>query len=604
MHSTEHGSEDNLLKALEYPFDVGTILTKKAALRGLLSRKENISKRIAILGESTTSEVVQMLELFLLKAGINPVFFESDYGQGRQCILSDDPALKDFAPELVYFHTNIRNIRRWPSLGAKHQDPESMAEQELNSYRVAWNKVQKNFNCHVIQNNFEHPNVRVLGNLDGTHSYGNVNYVRRLNQKFAEFAQTTPQFFINDLNYQSSVIGLDKWFDDPLWYRSKYAVSFNAITMICHNLSRIMASVWGLSKRCMVVDLDNTLWGGVVGEEGHQALQLGPETPKGEAFADFQTFVKNIKSIGISLAIASKNYETSAKDGFDHPHSVLRWDDFAARQANWDPKVDSIREISKRIGLGLGSLVFIDDNPAERAIVQQHLPEVATPDVGSSVINFSRVIDRSGFFETADLIAEDLERNKYYQENLQREELQLQFDSYLSYLKSLEMTAQIVLFNAKNLQRIFQLTNKTNQFNLTTYRYSMAEIQKFSEEKKYISLSGQLSDKFGDNGLVSLIIGRIEQDVCHIDLLLMSCRVLKRQMEFALLDTLVKYCEQRRVSEIHGHFIPTERNMIVKDFYQSAGFQLHSQSEHKTSWKIATADYRKLNESIEVIDGL
>jgi FkbH-like protein len=350
------------------------------------------------------------------------------------------------------------------------------------------------------------------------------------------------------------------------------AVSPDATVALAKNVAGIIKSAYGKSKKCLVLDLDNTLWGGVIGDDGVQGLLLGRDHPRGETFQDFQRYVKGLRRRGVILAICSKNDPDIAKEGFSHPDSILSVEDFSAFKANWNPKPGNIREIAAELNIGLDSIVFVDDNPAERAIVSEQLPEVATPDVGSDVSRFAEVLEFERYFEVIDIVEDDLHRSSYYKTNLQRETEQKNCGDYGEFLASLAMSAEITSFSPVYLERITQLINKTNQFNLTTKRYTSAEVERISADPSFVKLYGRLADRFGDNGLVSVVIGRVIDTTLELDLWLMSCRVLNREMELAMFDALVEQCKARGIGRIVGIFIPSKKNGIVADHYRKLGF--------------------------------
>jgi FkbH-like protein len=350
------------------------------------------------------------------------------------------------------------------------------------------------------------------------------------------------------------------------------ALSPTATVALAQNVAAIVKSVYGKTKKCLILDLDNTLWGGIIGDDGVQNLVLGRDHPVGEAFLDFQQYVKDLKQRGVIIAVCSKNDAENAKEGFSHPDSVLKVEDFSVFKANWDPKPDNIRATALELNIGLDSMVLVDDNPAERALVAGELPEVAVPDVGSDVSRFAEILEHERYFEVARVVQDDLGRSNYYSSNAQRSAYQADFRDYGEFLASLEMTAEIGPFLPVYLERITQLINKTNQFNLTTRRYTSAEVEAFSRDPGFITLYGRLADKFGDNGLVSVLVGRVSQETVELDVWLMSCRVLKREMELAMFDALVEECQARDIRKIVGAYIPSKKNGMVSGHYASLGF--------------------------------
>ena len=444
--------------------------------------------------------------------------------------------------------------------------------QELGRFEVIWEKIETKLGALVIQNNFDLPPLRPLGNLEGAAAYGRVSFLMRLNAEFANHARTHSRFLIHDIQYLSAQLGLNNWFETTYWYSFHSAISPAATVVLAQSLAAMVKSVFGRSKKCLVLDLDNTLWGGVIGDDGMEGLLLGRDNAAGEAFQDFQHYVKQLQRRGILLAVCSKNDTEIATQGFSHPDSVLRLEDFSAFKANWNPKPDNIREIAFELNIGLDSFVFVDDNPAERALVAAQLPEVSVPDIGSDVTRFAQALERERYFEVNQVEKEDLSRGSYYGANVQRNVSQGKFEDYCEFLDSLEMVAEIAPFAPLYLERITQLINKTNQFNLTTRRCTSAEVQAMAKDPQCLTLYGRLSDRFGDNGLVSVLAGHKAGATLEIDVWLMSCRVLKREMELAMFDALVEQCQARGICKILGVYIPTRKNGMVSGLYNELGF--------------------------------
>ena len=584
----------------QHPLDVNRILRKKKSIKKhLLTNDDLIDKNIAILGGSTTSEIKNILEIFLLNINIKPHFYESEYNKYYEDSLFGNYELDRFNPDIIYIHTTNKNIINYPNPKDSSQDVEDILSNEINIYKQIWNALSK-FNCPIIQNNFDYTEYRSLGNLDCYDIHGKTYFINKLNNEFSLNARKIDNLYINDINYLSSYIGLRYWFDELLWYQAKYSLSMASIPELAFNISKIINSILGGSKKCLVLDLDNTCWGGVIGDDGIDGIHIGSETAHSESYTNFQKYAKELKDRGITLAVCSKNDFVNAKEGFFHPESILKFDDFTSFKANWDPKHKNIQDIASDINIGLDSLVFIDDNPVERDIVFSQIPSVSVPDVGSDVVDFIRHIDRNGYFEPISLSQDDLNRNKYYTDNKKRSEQLATFESYDQFLFSLNMTAEIESFSPIYLDRISQLTNKTNQFNLTTKRYTVGEIKSVYSNDNYIKIYGKLTDKYGDNGLIAISIGRVEDITCHVDLWLMSCRVLKRDMEFAMLDELVSQCKTRNVSQIIGYYYKTLKNHMVSDLYEKFGFDLLEKNDQCATWKLDIENYNVKNKFIGV----
>ncbi len=594
-----------MMKELEYPFDAEQILRKKKSLkRALLDNGEKrITKKIAILGGSTTSDIMQVMELFLLNYGIEPEFYQSEYNQYYQDAMFGNPELDEFHPDIIYIHTTNRNITTYPVLTDDAAAVDTLLDNETTKFRTMWDNLFSKFHCPVIQNNFEMPYYRLLGNMDASDIHGAVNFLTRLNLRFYEYAQTHEDFHICDINYISADYGLKEWSDPFFWHMYKYAMKVSAIPYLSFNVANIIKAVFGKNKKGFVLDLDNTLWGGVIGDDGVENIELGPEESEGQAYSEFQRYLKAHKQLGILLNIDSKNDHENAIAGLKHPDADLKEEDFIEIRANWDPKDRNFLDIANSLNLLPESLVFVDDNPAERSIVTAQLPGVCAPEIGE-VTQYVQNIDRNGFFEAVRLTKDDLRRNEMYKENAQRNSLKAAFADYGEYLHSLEMNAVIRTFEPVHMARIAQLTNKSNQFNLTTRRYTQSEIEEIAANPEYIPLAGRLSDRFGDNGVVSVVIGHVVGEECLIDLWIMSCRVLKRDMEFAMMDTLEHRCREKGVKRIRGFYYPTAKNNMVREFYALQGFTKVSEDEKgNTEWVLTEENFKdKRNRYINVTE--
>lgn len=594
------------MKELEYPFDPEWILKKKKALkRELLQNTQQtfLEKKIAILGGSTTRDIRDILELFLLNYGIRPCFYESEYNQYYADGMFPNPALEEFHPDILYIHTSNRNIEQYPSL----EDDRTLVTQKLQAeyerFQALWEHLHAVYGCPVIQNNFEPPLYRLLGNRDASDHRGRWNYIQRLNQMFYEYADTHQDFYIHDICYEAADYGLERWSDPFYWNMYKYAMCVPAIPYTAFQLARIIKSIFGRNKKVLNLDLDNTLWGGVIGDDGPENIEIGQETSLGQTYAEFQDYLKQHKKLGVLLSVNSKNNEETALSGLERADSVLKREDFVVFRANWEPKSHNLYATAEELKLLPESFVFVDDNPAEQEIVRQEVPGAAVPEI-TKVEEYIRVLDRSGFFEVTNFSEDDLKRNEMYLANEQRNRMQKNFSDYGDYLRSLEMKAQIGAFDPAYFSRIAQLTNKSNQFNLTTHRYSQSEIEQIAADPQYLTLCGRLEDKFGDNGVVSIVIGRKEKDVLQIELWLMSCRVLKRDMEYAMMDTLVKQCRDCGIRQIYGYFYPTAKNAMVKDFYALQGFEkLEEDVDGNAKWSFRIPEqYTLKNQVITVME--
>ena len=584
------------------------LVMRRNSLRRQLAAAEGLQDlRIAVLGGSTMDHLVNALELLLLANGFRPTFHKGEYGRFYEEAVHEAQHLAEFRPDLVYLHTSCRNVVNLPPVTCTEADLPNYVAAELNRYREIWDSLEQTIGCQIIQNNFEAPPYPILGNMDAVAPGGQSRFLAMLNLAFAEEATRRPKLLLQDVHGISANLGLRHWFDWDRYFAYKILLQPEANLTLARSLNAIIRAVYGKSRKVLVLDLDNTLWGGVIGDDGVDKILIGRETPQAEAYTAFQEYCLSLRDRGILLAVCSKNNEDVAKSGFAHPDSILKLEHFSAFRANWEPKHLNIIAMAEELSLGTDSFVFADDNPAEREIVRSQIPGIAVPEIGSEVTRYAEIIQAGRYFEPASLSKEDLERAALYAQRSAGLAQQAKFASYGEYLDSLEMTAEIDSFKPVYLERIAQLTNKTNQFNLTTRRYTLAEMEAASADPDTIALYGKLSDKFGDNGLISIVLGRRVGEALHMDLWLMSCRVLKRDMEQTMLDAVVERAQSRGIRTIIGIYIPTAKNAMVKDFYPALGFEPallpdSNLPQGSTAWQLSLANYKPQNTHIRVLE--
>ncbi len=593
-----------MILQLQYPFDPQLILRTRSKIRKMLLQTEKrlIEVRIAVLGGSTTHDIIEILELFLLDYDIKPVFYECEFGQFWQEVMFNNEELIRFKPDIIYIHTSNRNITRFPDMQDSAAEVDALCDMQLEHFRVMWVEIEKTLHCPMIQTNFELPYFRLLGNRDAVDVHGRTAFIMKLNQKFSEYAREHELFHLLDIHSLSAWYGLEKWSDPLFWHMYKYSLCVPAIPYLAHNAANIIKAIYGKNKKAMALDLDNTLWGGVIADDGIDGIEIGHETSMGQVYSEFQNYIRLHKDLGVILNVISKNDESNALLGLNHPEGTLHPDDFVIMKANWENKDTNVRELARELNILPESIVFVDDNPAERGIVSAQMPDAAVP-VMEKVEHYIRTLDRSGFFEVTRISEDDIRRNEMYKGNVERTREEHMYQNYDEYLTSLDMHAVIRPFDAIYLPRITQLTNKSNQFNLTTRRYTDSEIAVVASDDIYLTLYGKLSDKHGDNGLVSVVIGKKKDTVLHLELWLMSCRVLKRNMEQAMLDTLVTEAQAVGIQKLIGYYYRTEKNSLVQDFYKRMGFTLRSESEGDSIWTLKLSGYQEMNHSIKVSKG-
>ena len=568
------------------PFSTELLTKRKRLRRELLgSRRDFIDKRVAILGGSTTHDVRDMLDLFLLRQGIRCTFYESEYAQFWQDAMFPNPELEAFQPDIIYIHTSNRNVSRYPQLSDSPEAVDALLAEELGRFTAMWDRLAQLYGCPLIQNNFEYPYWRLQGNREASDIHGRVHFLTRLNLGFAQYAQEHKGFYLHDINYLSALYGLEQWSDPAYWHLYKYALAVPAIPTLAHSVSNIIKSIYGKNKKALALDLDNTLWGGIVGDDGPENLQVGQETSMGQAFSEFQAYLKAHKDLGVILNVVSKNEAENALAGLKRPDMTLTPEDFILIKANWEPKSRNLVEIAQSLSLLPESFVFVDDNPAEREIVRQQVPGAGVPELGEHPEHYIQAIDRLGYFEVTELSADDAARTEMYRQNAARAQAEASFADYESYLRSLEMRGEIGAFVPMYYSRIAQLTNKSNQFNLTTRRFTQGEIEAMAADTQFITLYGKLEDKFGDNGVVSIAIGERQGTRLDVILWLMSCRV-------------------PGIDCIRGYYFPTAKNGMVRDFYQKQGFaKVSEEADGSTVWELdLRGGYEKKNHVIQVTE--
>ena len=597
----------NLNCVFTYPYDKDLLMRKQKSIRReLLARPDvdYIDKRIAVLCGSTVDDIKNILELFLLDVGIRPRFYQSEYNKFYEDAVFGNAELDVFQPDIIIVFTSMVNIIERPALGDGYDEVKEKLCMEMGRFTRIWEELTKRFPAAVIiQNNMDLSYETGLGSLDAAEHYGLTRFIESLNRDFADYAVSHENFFLHDLHGLAARIGLLKWHDRFQYYAYKLAMSYDVIPEVSLGLAKIIKGLLGKNKKCLVLDLDNTLWGGIIGDDGMEHIEIGHETPTAEAYTAFQEYVLKLKERGVILAVCSKNEEDIAKSGFNHPDSVLHVEDFVSFHANWKPKNINLRIIAEEINIGTDSLVFIDDNPAERQLVRDTMPEVAVPEVDPvDVFSYIRAIEGAGFFEPVTISEDDRKRNESYRGNIQRRSLEESMQTYDDFLQSLEMEAEIDDFRSVYYDRIAQLTNKSNQFNLTTRRYTRADIEQMANDQHYVTLYGRLRDKFGDNGLISVVIGEKIDDSLHIRLWLMSCRVLKRGMEQMMLDALAARAAADGCKELIGYYYKTAKNKMVSDLYAVFGFEKIMQSGDDTVWRLNLAGYEKQGKYIALLE--
>ena len=443
------------------------------------------------------------------------------------------------------------------------------------SYACCGGRHARHFNATIIQQTFLDITEPVFGSYDRLVPGAPARVITQLNDQLSKAAAQDGVLLL-DVARASERDGIDAWFDTGSWLHGKLEIAPEAATLYGDMVARIVAAQRGLSKKCLVFDLDNTLWGGVIGDDGLEGLVLGEGSAAGEAHLALQRYAKQLKERGVILAVCSKNDPAIAEAAFnEHPEMLLKRSDISAFVANWNDKAENLKAIAARLNIGLDSLVFVDDNPVERARIRQSLPMVAVPELPKDIAHYVRCLADAGYFEAVAFTSEDRQRTEQYAANAERESLFELSGSLDDFLRNLQMSVVFGPFTAADLVRVTQLFNKTNQFNTTTKRYSAEEVANFAAAEQTVTLQFRLLDKYGDNGLVSAMILRPDPkqlEIFEIDNWVMSCRVFGRQLEFEAMNIAVEQARRRGGKALRADYIPTPKNGVISELYSSLGF--------------------------------
>lgn len=558
--------------------------------------------RLAVLASSTVTHLLPGLRIAALRRGLNVKTYVTGYGQYQQELLDSSSPLHRFAPNVILFATDTRHLVGQVEDGGDS----SAAEKAVSRLAELWRTAKTAFACQVVQQTLLPIFPALLGSNEHRLSSSRTWRVTAMNALLRKYADSTGVDLVA-LDASAEKHGVDAWYDEGLWLKAKQEIHPAAVPMYGELVARLIAAQMGRSSKCLVLDLDNTLWGGVIGDDGLDGIVLGQGSAVGEAYVEFQRWVLDQSRRGVILAVCSKNDEANALAPFErHPEMVLSRSDIAAFIANWDDKATNLRTIAQRLNIGIDSCVFVDDNPFERNIVRRELPTVAVPELPEDPAFYARCIADAGYFEALSVTAEDTERTKQYQANLQRETLQASATDLKGYLASLKMELWVKSFDRMDLKRVVQLINKTNQFNLTTRRYTEEEVAALIDAPDAFGLHFRLTDSLGDNGIISIIIARRDRKDSQmtIDTWLMSCRVLGRQVESACMNVVAQRAKNLGVAEIIGEYIPTAKNDMVKEHYQKLGFLAVSKNSGAGSvWRLQLENYVPSETLITIREG-
>ena len=543
--------------------------------------------RLAVLSNSTVDMIVPALVATAARHGIALEVIQPSYDQVAQEALTPDSKVNSAKPDAVLFALDYRALPLKLSLGDSEASSATVRG-AIGYLQALRNGIKSNSGALCIFQTFAPPAETLFGSLDRALQGTLRNLIDRINCELAESVLGSGDVLL-DVAGLAETVGLSDWHDPQLWNMGKFAFSDQLIPLYADHVARILAAIRGKSRKVLILDLDNTVWGGVVGDDGLDGIKIAQGDATGEAHLAVQRLALDLRQRGIVLAVCSKNTDEVAREPFEkHPEMLLKLDHIAVFNANWNDKATNIQAIAEELSLGLDAMVFLDDNPVERGLVRKLLPQVAVPELPEETACYARTLAAAGYFEAVAFAGEDLGRAGFYQDNAKRATLQKQVGGVDAYLASLDMTITFQPFDATGRARIVQLINKSNQYNLTTRRYTDPEVAAAEKDPEVFTLQVRLADIFGDNGMISVVICRPgEAGVWEIDTWLMSCRVLGRKVEHMVLRETLGHAREAAIHSLAGIYKPTDRNKLVVDHYAKLGFtKLSEEDSGLTRWEL------------------
>ena len=549
-------------------------------LKKLAREVSNAPKlKVALLGDTATQLLVTSIKGEAVDRGLSLDIFEGEYNQVERQLMAPTSELYEYDAEIVIIFQSTHKLGEYHSSLAIDKQ-EHLADERL-SFISSLCENPSFANKKIIYFNYPEIEDTVFGSYANKVESSFSFQVRKLNYELMKLASQYPNLFICDIAGLQNMLGRRFMFAPNVYMTTEMVLSVNALPYVASRVVDIIAAIKGQFKKCLILDLDNTVWGGVIGDDGLEGIELGHGLGIGKAFTEFQMWVKKLKQRGIIICVASKNNEETAREPFEkHPDMVLKLDDIAVFQANWETKVDNIRTIQSVLNIGFDSMVFLDDNPFERNMVRENIPGITVPELPDDPAMYLEYLYSLNLFETASYSNADKDRTKQYQVEAKRVSLSKSFTNEADFLKSLNMVSTVSGFTRFNTPRVAQLSQRSNQFNLRTIRYTEADIESMANDPNVIDLSFTLEDKFGDNGLIAVVIMKQQDvDTLFVDTWFMSCRVLKRGMENFTLNTMAEYAKEKGYKRIIGEYIPTPKNKMVELHYPNLGFtQLEPES--------------------------
>lgn len=545
--------------------------------------------RVAILRNFTVESVIPVIAGEVALMGIHSHFYTGGFDTAAQDVFDNSSQLYSFQPDCIILAEWLESLApqltgRLLSLSAEQVEDEiNRVLRSINEILVA---IRKNLSVPILINNFPLPINLTLGILDAQSENFQTGAILRLNQRLQKMAQASSGLYVVDLMSLAARLGHDRAFDRRYWHIGRAPIARTALVALGQEYAKFIRALRGKSRKCLVVDCDNTLWGGVIGEDGMSGIKLGGTYP-GSCYEAFQREILNLHDRGIVLAICSKNNEGDVIRALrEHPEMKVRLEHFATWEINWDDKATNLQRIASRLNIGLDSLVFADDSQFECDLVKSTLPEVEVIHLGNEPSSFVDSLSKQGCFDSLTFSVEDRERTKMYRDEVRRKDIKELAGSLENYLQSLEMIATIGNAEELTIPRISQLTQKTNQFNLTSRRYSTGEIAALRDAPDSTVLCLKLRDRVSVLGIIGAAILKYRDSTAELDTFLLSCRAIGRGAEECLLAQCIETARAAGCTRIVGIYLPTKRNKLVAKFYQAHGFHLLAGSTTGESWEL------------------
>lgn len=563
----------------------------KALRKNLKKDYSKLKKiKVAIVADWAVQMLGQAIRGYGYEKKLDIQLYEAAYDQMEPELLDPSSELYKFEPDyILMFPCAEKFHEKYCSL----TDKMTAGDIEFERIKVLCDNIAINSNAKVLLCNYCEINDGVYGNYAGYFEESFLYNQRKLNRGIAALANENSHVYMLDIQLLQNEYGRKNITDDRLYYISKTIFKMEFIPVIAEEIVSVINVLSGKIKKCLITDLDNTLWGGVIGDDGIEGIQIG-SMGIGGAFSDLQRWIKELSQRGVAIAVCSKNNEGIAKEPFEkHKEMILKLEDISVFIANWEDKVANIKAIQQILNIGFDSMVFIDDNPFERDMVKEMLPEVTVPDLPEDPTKYLTYLSSLNLFETVNISKEDKKRTQLYREEAGRNKLKNTASNIDEYLNSLDMKAIVKPFDGYSLPRVAQLSQRSNQFNLRTKRYTEQDVERIiAMPEKYFTMTVDLKDKFGEYGIICIVIlEKIDEKTLFLDTMLMSCRVLKRTVEEFAFNQIVLKAKQQGFEMILGEYLPTPKNGMVKDLLGKYDFKLKKESEKADEWELIIEDY-------------